>query len=428
MRFTIKEFLSEAVGPAIGCTEPVAVALAVARARECLGEPVISANVTLSSNVFKNGATVGIPGTNGLKGNALAAAIAMSVGSSSDGLEIFKSVTAADVPTAKKRLEDGRVHIGVNRSRSGVYVLARLHSEKHIADCIIEGGHSKIAEVSKDKNIVYKREEDDGEHVSVSSQIAKMSWNEVLSTLDTLTESDIDFLLKGAKMNLEMAEYGFTHDIGANIGKSLMNCFPDFDKADLALRIKATAAAASDARMGGAQMPVMSSAGSGNHGITAIIPIAVYAADKNIPREKLGKALAISHLATAYIKSRTGGLSTTCGCSFAAGAGSAGGLAWLMSENFECAADAIVLMLGDLVGMLCDGAKESCSLKVGTGAVESYYSALMAWKRNGKATLSPQGIIGKNIDETVFNSMQISNSMGAIEQTILEILQTRETK
>lgn len=422
-KFTIKEFLSDAVKPAVGCTEPVAVALAVARAREELGKDPEAVNVMLSSNVFKNGATVGIPGANGLRGNIIAAALAMKVGNSSDGLEIFKSVTKADVPSAQKRADEGRVVVDVDPKQSGVYVLATVKAGGDEAACLIEKSHANITKVTLNKKVTFEHTTAGGAAPSMLSLIAKMSWDEVFSCLDTVTEDDIKFALDGAAMNYAISEYGMTHNIGAGVGKRLYESVPDFDKADMPTKIRVAVSAAADARMGGAQMPVMSSAGSGNHGITAILPVAMFA--KSLPGmtdERMAKAIIVSHLATSYVKSRTGGLSTTCGCSFAAGAGCSAGIAWLISGSFDKARDAVMIMLSNLIGILCDGAKETCAFKVAVGAVEGYHAAHMACSG---LSLSAQGVVGNGIDETASNAQSVASSMGDIEKAVLNIIHDR---
>jgi len=224
-------------------------------------------------------------------------------------------------------------------------------------------------------------------------------------------------------MNLAIAKKGFEEGVGLGAGRTIRDSFDDFGNADLGAKIKAWSAAASDARMSGVPMPVMSSAGSGNHGITAVLPVALFAKEKGLSDEKLARGLLVSHLATAYVKSRTGRLSSTCGCAFAAGAGAAAGMAWLSSERTDVAKNAVGIVVSNLLGMLCDGAKESCAFKVGTGAMEAYHAALMA---AGGIELGTQGVVGKTIDETIDNAARVASSMGAIEQTLLDILDDRK--
>ena len=423
-KVTLKQFLKEEVKPALGCTEPVAVALAVARAREELEGKPERVEIILSSNIFKNGASVGIPGSGGLKGNEVAAALSLVSGRSEYGLEVLKDCGPDDVDAAMTLLREGAVQITVDRNISGVFVRATVLNDEHSAGCTIEKNHANIAEVTRDGSVISSSSSDrNGGDISAAEAISLMNWDEVMGYLDEADEDDLAFLLEGVKMNLAIAKKGFEEGVGLGVGRTIRDSFADFGDADLGARIKAWSAAASDARMSGVPMPVMSSAGSGNHGITAILPVALFAEAKGMSAEKTARGLLVSHLATAYVKSRTGRLSSTCGCAFAAGAGAAAGIAWLSSERTDTAKNAVGIVVSNLLGMLCDGAKESCAFKVGTGAMEAYHAALMAGEG---IELETQGVVGKTIDETIDNAARVASSMGAIEQTLLDILDDRK--
>ena len=426
---SLKQFLKEEVKPALGCTEPVAVALAVARAREVIeaeGDSSESVHVTLSSNVFKNGATVGIPGTDGLKGNIVAAALALVCGRSEWGLEVLRESSPENVAKAKKFLDADKISIVADRKVSGVYVKAEVKGKKHVATCLIEKSHANITEVTKDGAIVFSAAAQAGPStpsITAAEAIVSMTWDEVMTYLKETDAEDIAFLLKGVDMNLSIAERGFEGRTGLAVGRAIRDSFPDPDKADMGSKIKAWSAAASDARMSGVPMPVMSSAGSGNHGITAIVPVALYGREHGTDDKTLAQALLVSHLATAFVKSRTGRLSSTCGCAFAAGSGAAAGLTYLMTGSTDRAKVAVQAVVSNLIGMLCDGGKETCAFKVGTGAMEAYHAALMAASGNGIAT---QGVVGDDIEQTIENAAKVASNMGAIEQTILDILDDRK--
>lgn len=423
-KISLKQFLREEVKPALGCTEPVAVALAVARAREELGAKPERVHVLLSSNVFKNGATVGIPGTDGLKGNDVAAALALVSGKSEWGLEVLKESCAAAVGEAKRLLDEGKVSLVVDRTVHGVYVRAEVFGGGHRASCTIAKSHSNIVEVTRDGAVTY----DAGAATSsggctAAEAVASMTWDDVMKLADEMDAEDEAFLLRGVEMNLAIAERGFEEGVGLGVGRSIREAYPDRNRADIGTRIKAWSSAASDARMGGVPMPVMSSAGSGNHGITAIIPVALYGRHEKMSDEKIAHGLLVSHLATAYVKSRTGRLSSTCGCAFAAGAGAAAGMTWLMTEDTDKAKAAVQAVVSNLLGMLCDGAKESCAFKVGTGAMEAYHAAVMASRG---VALEAQGVVGRDIEETITNASKVAAHMGEIEETVLDILDERK--
>lgn len=420
----LKQFLREEVKPALGCTEPVAVALAVARAREELEEKVEKVDVMLSSNVFKNGAAVGIPGTDGLKGNDVAAALALVSGKSEWGLEVLKESDPTAVREAKKLLDEEKVSIKVDRNAEGVYIRAEVSGGGHRATCTIEKNHANIVEVTRDGTVTFSADEGPGgRRCSAAEIITSMSWDEVMKLAGEMDSSDEAFLLQGVEMNLAIAEKGLEANAGLGVGRSVKEISTEAYMTDLGTRIKAWSAAAADARMSGVPMPVMSSAGSGNHGITAIIPVALYGRHQNKSDDQIAKGLLVSHLATAYVKSRTGRLSSTCGCAFAAGAGAAAGITWLMTEDMEKAKTAVSVIVSNLLGMLCDGGKESCAFKVGTGAVEAYHAAVLASKG---ISMDVQGVVGADIEETIANAAKVAANMGPIEQTVLSILDERE--
>ncbi|OPZ38012.1 MAG: Serine dehydratase alpha chain [Synergistetes bacterium ADurb.BinA166] len=403
--FTIKEFLHSEVKPALGCTEPGAVALAVARAREELPGPVDGVLVTVSDSIYKNGMDVGIPGTDGLKGNNVAAALAAGCGRSEYGLEVLKDCGASDVEAAMAFLAGGGVKIVPDMER-----------------------HANIVKVTLDGAVVFSAEPSASGQAGggIPDEVASMGFSELVSLVDTMDEDDVDYVLQGVEMNMAIAEYGFdgSHDTGLNIGKTIRKISGAcYESEDLSLKIKSFAAAASDARMSGAPMPVMSSAGSGNHGVTAILPVAIFAAHHGASREETAKAVAFSHLATSYVKSRTGRLTPTCGCSVAAGAGAAAAMVYLKTKDVAKAAQAMLIILGNLVGMVCDGAKDTCALKVGTGALEAYHAALLVFDGHYP---EPQGLVDETIEKTVSNMVQVSvNGMQNLDRAIIDVIAGR---
>ncbi|MBL3540111.1 serine dehydratase subunit alpha family protein [Aminivibrio sp.] len=429
--FTIKEFLRTEVKPALGCTEPGAVALAVARAKEELGGPVDSITVTVSDSIYKNGVDVGIPGTEGLRGNSVAAALSAFCGRSSYGLEVLKDCTVDDIESAKAMLGNNAVKIIPDLDRHGVFIEADVRSGDDAAVCRIEGSHTGISEVTLNGRTIFSAEKKPLSGLNspgrdISAEVARMSFPDLVSLVDTMDGEDIDYVMSGVEMNMTIAEYGFdpSRSTGLDIGKTLRKLGgAAFDSDDLSLRIKAYAAAASDARMAGAPLAVMSSAGSGNHGVTAILPVAVCAQHYGKSREETARAVAFSHLATSYIKSRTGRLTPTCGCTVAAGAGAAAGITYLMTGDPVKAAQAMLVVLGNLVGMVCDGAKNTCALKVGTGALEAYHAALLVM--NGHSP-EPQGVVGETIEQTVKNLVEVSDKgMANLDKAIIDVINRR---
>ncbi|MCF4114498.1 MULTISPECIES: L-cysteine desulfidase family protein [Dethiosulfovibrio] len=423
--FTIKEFLHQEVKPALGCTEPGAVALAVARATEALGAPVESVSVTVSDSIFKNGVAVGIPGTGGLRGNVIAAALAVVCGRSDYGLEVLKDLTEEDIRSAKTMVSENRVSLEADMARHGVYVRAVVSGEGHESTCVIEDSHTGIVSVDKDGETVFKEEKGNtsaSKARSVSSQVAEMDYSDLVKLAEKLDDEDVDTVMAGVDMNLKIADYGLGHDVGLNLGSTVRSMAGDLFDRDLAARIRSYAAAAADARMDGASLPVMSSAGSGNHGITAILPVYVAADFHGKSRRETAEAIAFSHLSTSYIKSRMGRLSPVCGCAVAAGAGAASGIVRLLGGSVELSIKAMEIVLGNLVGMVCDGAKETCALKVSTGAAEAYLAAMTVL--GGNHLQGAQGVVDpSDIAKTVENAVALNvKGMKDVDSVIIDVI------
>ncbi|MCX7828515.1 MAG: L-serine ammonia-lyase, iron-sulfur-dependent, subunit alpha [Thermanaerothrix sp.] len=422
MTISLKEFLRREVRPALGCTEPGAVALSVARACEELSdrEHVAAVRVTVSSSIYKNGMAVGIPGANGAKGNPLAAALGALVGKSSYGLEALKDTTEADVERARAWVEDERVSVVCDPGRAGVYVLSAVFTPSHKAVCLVMGSHDRIAKVMLDGRVVYEEDESAsaGSGALGGDHDLPEFYPDVFAMLDQMDLEDQEFLFRGVEMNMAVAEVGLSGD-GRSLGMG--RCIMEASQGDLGLRIRATATAAADSRMWGVQMPVMSSAGSGNHGITAILPVAMLGKELGCSREQTARALALSHLSTSFVKRRLGRLSPVCGCSVAAGAGAAAGMCLLLGGDVQRVQSAMEMVLANLAGMLCDGAKESCALKVGTGSHEAYLAARMA--ASGLSLCKPQGVLSSAFEASVENVARVNQEgMRDVDKVIIGIL------
>ncbi len=454
--FTLTEFLAEEVKPALGCTEPGAVALAVAKAKEYLQGSFTRAKIIVSDGIFKNGASVGIPGTAGMKGNNIAAALSLLQGNAAYGLEVLKDCKPEIIPQAVALLNEHCIEIHADTHFHGVYIHAHLTDNNgHTAQCIIEGQHDAIVKIYQDDVVVYDAQESYAKDtrakacLSIAERIRAMSYSQVVAVLETMTSADAEYLLQGSRMNMDMALKGVEMPLGLQTGRTILQNIPLLpagrDLASQSLRIKAYTAAAADARMGGLKEAVMSSAGSGNHGLTAIIPITMMSqvSDKN--SRQLAEALAFSHLSTSYIKSRLGRLSPVCGCTACAGAGAAAGLVYMLAPHeapheapatdaaqqnvalsptkINKAANAMAIILGNLAGMICDGAKDTCALKVGTAALEACHAALLALEGHYPEL---QGIVDEGIENTVSNLEEISRQgMKDMDKVIINIVESR---
>ncbi len=417
--------LKQNAKPALGCTEPAAIAIAVARAFQEVPGDLISAKVTMSGNIYKNANGVGIPGTTEY-GIPFAVALALACGDASKGLEVFANVDESAVEKAKHLVKTILIQAGVTENDSGFYIEAIVESSAGIGRCIIRNSHTNIELVEKNGQIVYKNtaavsdtETSAPHHDPILKDI---SIKQLREEVEAFPLEDIAFLIAGVPMNFRMAKVGLEQHPGLGLGHALQSLI---DKgvleANLVNKVRLHAAAAADARMAGLKLPVMSSAGSGNHGITAILPPYVVCRELGLDEEKLIRALALSHLVTIAIKEFSGPLSPVCGCAIAAGIGAAVSVAWLLGCNDEQIAGTINSMSGTLAGMLCDGAKGGCAFKLSTAAGEATLCALLA-KENVFITHG-QGIVGVTPETTIQNVGLISTQgMQGVDNTVIGVM------
>jgi L-cysteine desulfidase len=428
---TLKEFLAREVVPALGCTEPGAVALATARAREQLGAgPVDTISVRVSDSIYKNGMNVGVPGASGETGNALAAAVGALAGKADLGLEVLRDCTPEDVRAAKSMLSEGRVEVTCLPEVHGVFVEATVESASHTAVCVIRGEHTNIISVSLDGKTVFQREAVGGSASASAGDrdiIDGVRYQDLLELADHMTPEEIDYVMRGVDMNKSIAEYGLASESlsGLGAGKAIWALMSDNKiEKNLSFLIRSYSSAASDARMAGAQMPTMSAAGSGNQGITAIIPVALVGESMGLQREAVARGVMVSLLSTSFVRSRIGRLTPVCGCSVAAGAGAAAGIAVLLGGNWVHAARAMQIVLSNTAGIVCDGAKGTCALRVGAAACEAYLAALIAV--NDRGINSAQGIVDDTIEGTADNVGRLNaEGMRDVDRVLINIIEER---
>lgn len=416
------EILKSEVVPALGCTEPVAVALACAAAASGRNN-IESIEIVVSPNVFKNGMSVGIPGLKevGLKA---AAAIGAVGGDYKLGLQVLSNITEEDMDDYYKLLRENAVNVEVSTNGENLYIEAIVKTSSGDGKCIIMGSHSNIIFLEIDGKVVIDKHYVNGQG-SVKSgreELKKNSIKDIIDLIENIDASELEFLLEGAEMNKEAAEFGFRERPGMGIGASLYDAIKKgILSDDLYHAAQAYTAAASDTRMAGYFIPVMSSAGSGNHGLTAILPVVVVAERLNVGKEKLIRALAISHTVTVYIKNYTGRLSALCGCGVAASTGAAVAIAYLMGADYKQIEGTINNMVADVTGMICDGAKAGCALKLSTAAGVAVKSALLAM--NGSIVPLDNGIVGLTCEDTIKNLGRVSfPGMHETDKVILETM------
>lgn len=420
------QILREQVRPALGCTEPAAVAMAVARARENLPEKVQRLKVSVDRNMFKNALNVGIPGTEE-RGLHFAAALALVSGHSNYGLEVFKNLTNKEIDQAIQIMAQKRITIELDKQAQGLTIKVEAWGEVHHAEVYVTGSHTNINMETLDGKPIGPESPQEAKDTSETQVretpqkafIKKQTIQRIIETVDQFPIEEIAFLMEGAEMNLRIAHQGIEHGLGVGLGRLLMG-----KAISIQDQAKALTAAASEARMAGSPLPVMSSAGSGNHGLTAIVPIAVVGKAYIKRPEQILRALALSHMVTIYIKAYLGPLNPICGCGVAAGVGCASGLVYLQDGSPRQVGHAIDNMVAGLTGMICDGAKIGCASKLALaveGAVDAADMALA-----GVNIPNDNGILGINSDETIRNLAQLSlEGMREADQTILEVMLQR---
>ena len=420
----IIELLHKEVKPALGCTEPIAVALAAAKASEihnCISsDGGTCITVEVSGNILKNGMGVGIPGTD-MIGLHIAAALGAICGRSCYGLEVLKDLTDEDVAAAKKMVAEDRVHVGLADTDKLLYVKVTVKDEDDTSWAVIEDDHDRIVETGHNGDIQDLRKGCDGEPVPDKTiRDYNLSVKEIYSFTQSVAFDDIKFILGDRDLNLALAREGLEGSYGLGVGKAIReNQFEIFGDDFMSFAMGMTAAA-SDARMAGCKLPAMSNSGSGNQGITVSMPVIAYALRYAIDDERLARALILSNLVAIHIKGYLGRLSALCGC-VVASTGSACGLVGLRGGTYGQVCAAIKNMIGNITGMVCDGAKVGCAMKVASGVSCAVQSAMLAL--DGICVSETDGIIDKDIEKTIRNLGSIGSSgMKSTDRLIQEIM------
>lgn len=415
--------LKAEVKPALGCTEPVAVALACAKAKETLGEGVVKCTIGLSPNVYKNGMCVGIPGTERL-GLKISAAMGLIGGKSENGLRVLETLTKEEVKVAEDFMDNNDINISPIDTEEKVYIEVVLKGQNNTVKVVIRTKHDNIVFVEKNGIALVNEEVAEVATTAEPKEniLDTITIKEIVEAMEIVDFEEIRFLLDGIAMNEEIAKCGLNEKVGVGVGfgikQSIESGLLGDDLMNYTMMITA---AASDARMAGVKLPVMSSNGSGNHGITAILPIVAYNNKFPQTEEKLARSLAMSHLLTAYVKNYTGRLSAVCGCGVAASIGATSGLAWLMGCNETQIEGAIENMVANLSGMICDGAKAGCALKLASAASAAVQSAIIA--KQDCIVPPMNGIVGTGAEQSIQNLGRVSDKgMTTTDKVIISVM------
>ena len=431
----IIELIRKEVKPALGCTEPIAVALAVAKAMEIAQSHCHPADpswrikegytllIEVSGNILKNGMGDGIPGA-GMVGLHIAAALGAVCGKSCYGLEVLHDLDSVSIARAKEMVEAELVSVGLAETDHKLHVKASVNLEgRHCASVVVQDNHDSIVETSFDGEVLFSAS-DSTESAGSDQKTTldyKLTVQEIFDFARTVTYEDIAFILESRTLNLALAEEGMKGSYGLRVGHSIsLDCNKEVFGGDFLSYAMSLTAAASDARMAGCTLAAMSNSGSGNQGITVTMPVIAYSLRYGTPDEELARALVLSHLVAIHIKGYLGKLSALCGCVIAS-TGSACGLVYLRGGDYEQVCAAIKNMIGNITGMVCDGAKVGCAMKVASGVSSALQSAVLA--REGICISEHDGIIEKDIEKTIRNLGRIGSvGMQHTDNMILDIM------
>ena len=417
----IIELIHQQVVPAIGCTEPMAVALCVAKATELLDKVPERIELRLSANILKNAMGVGIPGT-GMIGLPIAVALGALIGRSELGLEVLRDCDKKAVERGKAYIEENRIFISLEQEdKDKLFINALCTADGHEAEARIKTSHTHFVYLRKDEEVLNdndKGNDHENEHESQEPQLT------LRKVYDFATETDVEelrFILEAKKLNEAAAASGLKENYGHQLGKTM--CSPlgkGIMGESIFSKVLSATSCACDARMAGAMVPVMSNSGSGNQGICATMPVVVFAEENHNTEEELIRALIISNLTAIYIKQSLGTLSALCGC-VVASTGSSCGITYLMGGNFEQISYSVKNMIANLTGMICDGAKPSCALKLTSGVSTAVMSAMLAMQH--RYVTSQEGIIDEDVDKSIHNLTNIGKyGMDETDRFVLDIM------
>lgn len=407
------------VVPAIGCTEPIAVALCVAKATEALGETPEKIEALLSANILKNAMGVGIPGT-GMVGLPIAIALGALVGKSEYQLEVLRDSDSQWVEKGKQYIAENKIHIGLKDNiTEKLYIEVSVKSANHTATAIISGAHTHFIYVEKDGEVIL-----DEKALSSSDEVGEekeLTLREVYEFATTTPLEQIEFINDARRLNENASQEALKGNYGHALGKTLSRPLGKGIMGDsIFSHILSATSNACDARMAGAMIPVMSNSGSGNQGIAATMPVVVFAEENHNTEEELTRALVLSHLTAIYIKQSLGRLSALCGC-VVASTGSSCGITYLMGGSYEQVAYSVKNMIANLAGMVCDGAKPSCALKVSSGVSTAVLSAMLAIQNHH--VTSVEGLIEDDVDRCIHNLTRIgAKGMDETDKLVLDIM------
>lgn len=405
---------------ALGCTEPVAVGYAANVAKSKIDiSKIDEVNVVVSKNIYKNGKFVKIP-TTGTYGLDKATAIGIVVEKTDDPMMVFSKINEEVISKAKKLIENGKITLKYEDDTPDVYVSVKIKAGKDTSEAFVENSHTNLSKIIFNDEIVYENKPVETKSDDFFN-IKSLSFKELKDIVDRADFNDISFVLEGIDANMQAAREGL-FGRGSNVGKTLnelrkRGVLPN----SVATNTRMLTASAADTRMSGGNLPIMTSGGSGNQGIGVIIPIYQVGEKEDIDMKRRAKAIFFAHVINRYVKEYSGKLSGMCGCAIASSVGAAAGIAWMLGGTDKEIAGACTNIYANLTGMICDGAKESCSLKLGTSAEEAVIAAYLAV--NGVISDKNVGVVGDKIEDTIKNIGNLAKgAFSQVDDMMLEIL------
>jgi len=422
--------------PAVGCTDPAAVAAAVAAAAERLGrrdpDRLRRIRVELSPNIFKNGFAVEIPGASD-RGHPMAAALGFVMGRSARGFDIFRGLSDADIRSARRLIGEGKVEVACSNRGGELSIRVRIESEgEEPVEALVRKDYLNVVRIRVGGRVVWRKRAGADGRTMLKRGVA---FFDLVDFAETCPLEQLDFVAEGIRMNRAFVEEGRRQPLGLRIGERVRDILraggpgragravvADREHgftADLGLKIREAVSSGVDARMGGLPLPVMSSAGSGNLGIAGTIPLAVVCGHYGLPDEKLIRAVALANLVHVYLKEETGRLTAICG-GVLVGMGLSAAIAWLLGGTRGQIAGAVKNMAANVTGMICDGANSGCALKVGASAAEAWYAAVFAL--NGSLADSSVGIVSDDVDKTIRHVIRLVTQMSRLDADILNMI------
>ncbi len=408
--------IQDQIRPAVGCTEPGAAAYAAAVAAQTLGETPERLTVSVSRNILKNAMGVGIPGTD-MVGLPIAVALGALCGDAGAGLAVLHNITDEDVAQAQKLVDAQGVQVCLSDHPQKLYIDVLAEAGEHSARTVIAGTHTNIIRIEKDGQCISTG--DGTEESGAAGAGAELSLKEIDDFVRSVSSEKLSFLRECINMNSAISQEGLEHPYGLGIGQSIYETLPENNSEEnYAL---AVTCAAADARMGGCTLPVMSSCGSGNQGLTATLPVIAVARKRGLSEEDTFRALAYSLLVTIHVKQHLGKLSALCACSVGASIGTACALTYLDGGTLQQIGHCVDNVVADVSGVICDGAKAGCALKIATGVSSAFRGAMLAMKNRNASALD--GIVGHDPEASVDNLGNLCNTgMLDTDRVILDML------